>query len=63
MSSKVKFRSHMNDEFNDAYIMGAVLEWLTWCGQPMVYDGGLCVNRTKEEMEEHAKHPNARLCV
>ena len=25
------------------------LEWLAWCGQPMLYDGGLCVNRTPEE--------------
>jgi hypothetical protein len=25
------------------------LEWLSWLGQPMLYDGGLCVNRTLEE--------------
>jgi hypothetical protein len=24
-------------------------EWLVWIGQPMLYDGGLCVNRTLEE--------------
>ncbi len=25
------------------------LEWLCWIGQPMIYDGGLCVNRTIQE--------------
>jgi hypothetical protein len=25
------------------------LEWLSWLGQPMLYDGGLCVNRNPEE--------------
>lgn len=25
------------------------LEWLAWCGQPLLYDGGLCVNRTSDE--------------
>ena len=25
------------------------LEWLCWIGQPMIYDGGLCVNRTTQE--------------
>lgn len=24
-------------------------EWLAWLGQPMLYDCGLCVNRTPEE--------------
>jgi len=24
-------------------------EWLLWIGQPMIYDGGLCVNRNIEE--------------
>ena len=24
-------------------------EWLAWLGQPMLYDGSLCVNRTLEE--------------
>jgi hypothetical protein len=28
------------------------LEWLCWIGQPMLYDGGLCVNRSKEEHEQ-----------
>jgi len=25
------------------------LEWWSWLGQPMTYDGGLCVNRSLEE--------------
>ncbi len=25
------------------------LEWLAWCGQPLLYDGGLCVNRSLQE--------------
>lgn len=41
------------------------LEWLGWLGQPMIYDGGLCVNRTKEEHE--AIHTQTRgrpvLCI
>ena len=24
-------------------------EWLCWIGQPLLYDGGLCVNRSAEE--------------
>lgn len=24
-------------------------EWIGWIGQPMIYDGGLCVNRSLEE--------------
>ncbi len=39
------------------------LEWAAWLGQPMVYDSGLCVNRTKEEIEERNKYPNARLMI
>lgn len=31
------------------------LEWLAWIGQPMMYDGGLCVNRTPEEHQESLK--------
>jgi len=33
------------------YFKPSDLEWLCWIGQPMLYDGGLCVNRTKEEHE------------
>ncbi len=50
----------MNEQFIDA---GANFEWLDWLGQPMLYDGGLCVNRTLEEMLEHNKHPRARLMI
>jgi hypothetical protein len=31
------------------------LEWLCWIGQPLLYDGGLCVNRSLEEHTESAK--------
>ena len=40
----------MNEEFEAAYRMVGV-DWLSWIGQPMLYDGGLCVNRTLEERE------------
>ena len=26
-------------------------EWLTWIGQPMMYDGGMFVNRSAEEWQ------------
>ena len=29
---------------------------LSWLGMPMLYDFGLCVNRTLEEVEESNKH-------
>ena len=32
------------------------LEWLAWLGQPMLYDSGLCVNRTVEEHQESQRH-------
>ena len=35
---------------------GIRYDWLTWVGQPMLYDGGLCVNRSTEEHKESAKH-------
>jgi len=28
-------------------------EWLTFLGCPMLYDGGLCVNREPQEVEYH----------
>jgi hypothetical protein len=34
----------------------SALEWLAWLGQPMLYDGGLCVNRTAEEHAESQRH-------
>ena len=37
----------MNPEFEKA---GRGQDWLSWLGQPMLYDGGLCVNRTPEEV-------------
>jgi hypothetical protein len=51
----------MNEEFKAAWnITGRKftlpsLEWLAWCGQPMLYDGGLCVNRSPEEHQESFK--------
>jgi hypothetical protein len=38
-------------------------DWLSWLGQPMIYDGGLCVNRTKEEHAEHNNHPDGKLTI
>jgi len=31
-------------------------EWLLYLGCPMIYDGGLCVNRTPEEFEHHCPY-------
>ena len=48
----------MNDDFRSAWnttnrkFTPSILEWLCWIGQPMIYDSGLCVNRTLEEHEE-----------
>ena len=42
----------MSDEFKES----RVGDWLSWIGQPMLYDGGLCVNRTLEEHEESNRH-------
>jgi hypothetical protein len=39
------------------------VDWLLWIGQPMVYDGALCVTRSKEEKEARDKHPRAKLLV
>lgn len=50
----------MNQEFLEARDR---VDWLSWLGMPMIYDGGLCVNRTPEEHAEHAKHPTAKLAV
>ena len=38
-------------------------DWLSWLGQPMIYDGSLCVNRTIEEHQEHNKHPKSKLMI
>ena len=48
----------MNQEFKLAWnttgtkFTPSALEWLAWIGEPLLYDGGLCVNRTLEEHEE-----------
>jgi len=55
-----KRQNPMNQAFLDA---GKYVEWLSWLGMPMVYDGGLCVNRSPEEHEETMKHPQAKLMV
>ena len=31
-------------------------DWITWLGFPVIYDGGLCVNRTPEEVIESRKY-------
>lgn len=36
----------MNEEFKKA---GYLYDWLSWLAVPMLYDGGLCVNRSLEE--------------
>ena len=50
----------MNEVFKKAWNVNlttnkftpSALEWLAWLGQPMLYDSGLCVNRTVEEHKE-----------
>jgi hypothetical protein len=45
----------MNEQFRRSWnVTGtrftpSALEWLAWCGQPLLYDGGLCVNRSPQE--------------
>ena len=42
----------IHDEFFRAFLKHSGCEWLAYCGMGMLlYDGGLCVNRTKEEVE------------
>lgn len=31
-------------------------DWLSWIGMPMLYDGGLCVNRDQEEVKYSKLH-------
>jgi len=51
----------MNSSINSYFYAGyrqtqfKCLEWLAYLGGPMLYDGGLCVNRTPEEVEYSAK--------
>ena len=42
----------MSTEFKDL----RVGDWTLWIGQPMLYDGGLFVNRTADEHTENNKH-------
>lgn len=49
----------LSDEFKLAWFG----DWLSWIGQPMLYDGGLCVNRTPEEHAENDKHREIKLSV
>lgn len=45
----------MNEQFQKAWnttgkkFTPTHCEWLVWIGQPMLYDGGLCVNRSIDE--------------
>ena len=45
----------MNEQFRKAWnttgkkFTPTQCEWLAWLGQPMLYDGGMCVNRSTEE--------------
>jgi hypothetical protein len=52
----------MDPEFKTAWKELSV-DWLSWLGQPMLYDGGLCVNRTAEEHKERNKHPESKLII
>jgi hypothetical protein len=36
------------------------LDWSTWLGSPMWYDGGFYVNRTLEERNEHDRRTQRR---
>lgn len=47
---------------NYEFIKARVGDWTDWCGQPMIYDGGGCVNRTLEERNQSEKY-DIRLCV
>lgn len=53
----------MSPEFKEAFADTQFIEWLTWLGQPLLYDGDLCVTRTKEEIDERNKHSHAELCL
>lgn len=50
----------MNEQFKNAWVIQIAwkdqcTEWLGWIGQPLLYDGGLCVNRSLEEQQESDK--------
>lgn len=46
----------MYKQMNKEFIAARVGDWLSWIGSPMLYDGGLCVNRSPEEHEESDKY-------
>jgi hypothetical protein len=49
-------RSAMSEEFYDGFMMNCgYIEWMAYLGCPMLYDGGLCVNREPQEVEYHNK--------
>ena len=52
----------MSNEFKQAYTGGWV-NWLLWCGQPMIYDGALCVCRTDEDLIDRRQHWKHTLMV
>lgn len=49
----------MSNEFKQARIGG----WMDWCGQPMIYDGALCVCRTDEDLFDRRQHWKHTLMV
>ncbi len=44
-----KFKRAWNSNLISNKFTPGALEWLAWCGQPLLYDGGLCVNRSPQE--------------
>jgi hypothetical protein len=60
-TKRIAERCSVNIEFIRAAL--GYHDLMSWFGQPMLYDGGLCVNRTLEDHVEHNKHPNSRLMV
>ncbi len=47
----MKMNTSINSEFYAGYRQEVFdCEWLAYCGCPLLYDGGLCVNRTPEEV-------------
>lgn len=44
-------KSNMNDDFNKAY-KESNSDWLTYIGNPMLFDGNLCVVREKLDYKE-----------
>jgi hypothetical protein len=50
----------MNQEFK---VCGAGADWLSWLGQPMIYDGDLCVCRTVADITVRRMHWRASLIV